>query len=124
MSTMPGLATGRGAGGGEMEDGDDWNTDMCKYFHIQACGPGGIADADGGFANRIYDHCVKMSKRAPIGYMEWPRDWMRVRWAPGEICNSGGEDYFLPFRPDGMVVPETPQQVVPAELPGKQQRPA
>ena len=34
MSSMPGLATGRGVGGGEMEEGDDWNTDMCKYFHI------------------------------------------------------------------------------------------
>ena len=24
-----------------------------SYFHIQACGPGGVADADGGFAERI-----------------------------------------------------------------------
>ena len=50
MSNMPGLATGRGAGGNDVDDADDWNCEMCKYFHIQACGPGGIADADGGFA--------------------------------------------------------------------------
>ena len=109
ISNMPGLATGRGAGGGGEDDGEDWNSDMCKYFHIQACGPGGIADADGGFANRLYDHCLKMAKRAPVGYMEWPRDWMRVRWTPGEMCNSGGEDYLMPFRPEGVELP-TPTQ--------------
>ena len=48
---MPGLVTGRGLGNGEIEEdeGDDENS-VCKYFHLQACGPGGIADADGGFA--------------------------------------------------------------------------
>ena len=29
--------------------------------------------------------------------MEWPRDWARVRWAPGELCNTGGDDYLVPF---------------------------
>ena len=113
ISNMPGLATGRGAGGGDGDDGEDWNSDMCKYFHIQACGPGGIADADGGFANRLYDHCVKMTKRAPVGYMEWPRDWMRVRWTPGEMCNSGGEDYLMPFRPEGVALPTPTQTPAP-----------
>lgn len=101
MSNMPGLATGRGAGGNEGEEDEESGLDMCKYFHIQACGPGGIADADGGFANRLYAHCEKMTNRNPKGYMEWPRDWMRVRWTPGEMCNSGGEDYLVPFKPEG-----------------------
>ena len=34
--------------------------------------------------------------------MEWPRDWARVRWAPGELVNTGGEDYLVPFN----LVPE------------------
>ena len=29
--------------------------------------------------------------------MEWPRDIMRVKWAPGEVCNTGGDDYLVPF---------------------------
>ena len=65
LSGIPALS-GRGEGGG-----DDFNEEhedtVCKYFHIQACGPGGIADADGGFAKRLYDHCVTMSKRQPVG---------------------------------------------------------
>ena len=39
--------------------------DQNKYFHIQACGPGGIADADGGFAEKVLDCCEKYSQRAP-----------------------------------------------------------
>ena len=50
MSNMPGLATVRGAGGIDSGDDDFEDSEMCKYFHIQACGPGGVADADGGFA--------------------------------------------------------------------------
>ena len=26
-----------------------------------------------------------------------PRDIMRVKWAPGETTNTGGDDYLLPF---------------------------
>ena len=22
---------------------------------------------------------------------------MRVKWAPGEVCNTGGDDYLVPF---------------------------
>lgn len=29
--------------------------------------------------------------------MQWPGDWMKVKWAPGECCSSGGEDYLVPF---------------------------
>ena len=95
---MPGLVTGRGLGNGEIEEdeGDDEQS-VCKYFHLQACGPGGIADADGGFAQKVLDTCKKFAERAPKGYIEMPRDIMRVKWAPGETTNTGGDDYLLPF---------------------------
>ena len=72
--------------------------DQNKYFHIQACGPGGIADADGGFAEKVLDCCEKYSQRAPDqGFMSWPADFSRVKWTPGEIHNEGGETYLMPF---------------------------
>ena len=46
----------------EKDFNEEHEDTVCKYFHIQACGPGGIADADGGFAKRLYDHAAKMSK--------------------------------------------------------------
>lgn len=97
IQSMPSLC-GRGVGG--TDDFDEEHEDsVCKYFHIQACGPGGIADADGGFAKRLNDHCIAMSKRPPSGQMEFPRDWLRVKWAPGEVCHSGGDDYNIEYRP-------------------------
>ena len=98
LDNMPGLVTGRGLGNGDIEEdeGSDENS-MCKYFHLQACGPGGIADADGGFAHRLLEACNKFSERAPKGYLELPRDVLRIKWAPGETTNTGGDDYLLPF---------------------------
>ena len=95
---MPALC-GRGT-----EEEDDCKEEaadntVCKYFHISACGPGGIADADGGFAKRLYDHCVKSSQRPPKGEMAFPGDWLPVSWAPGEIVHGGGGDYSLEFTP-------------------------
>ena len=74
----------------------------CKYFHISACGPGGIADADGGFAKRLLECCKKYAGRNPKGYMRWPHDFSKTRWAPGEMSMSGGEDYLMPFGPHAM----------------------
>ena len=34
---------------------DDFAATVVRYTHIQACGPGGIAEADGGFAKRFHD---------------------------------------------------------------------
>ena len=98
LDNMPGLVTGRGLGNGDIEDdeGSDESA-MCKYFHLQACGPGGIADADGGFAHRLLEACNKFSERAPKGYLELPRDILRIKWAPGETTNTGGDDYLVPF---------------------------
>ena len=57
---MPGLVTGRGVGGEPLDEGPS-ETEICKYFHLQACGPGGIADADGGFAHRLLEACENFS---------------------------------------------------------------
>ena len=58
LQNMPALC-GRGVGGADDFNEENAEDTVCRYFHIQACGPGGIADADGGFAKRLYDHCVK-----------------------------------------------------------------
>ena len=97
LQNMPALC---GRGVGSTEELDEAHEDTtCKYFHIQACGPGGIADADGGFAKRLYQHCVKQAERPPKNELEFPRDWLRVKWAPGEICHSGGDDYSVEWTP-------------------------
>ena len=65
LNQVKGLVGGRGAGADTSEE-DEENEDMpCRYFHIQACGPGGIADADGGFAERVFKAAVKYSNKAP-----------------------------------------------------------
>ena len=43
-----------------MEENEDAPT---KYFHIQACGPAGIAEADGGFAETLFNTCKKYADR-------------------------------------------------------------
>ena len=79
LEGMPGLlATGRGAGEAYNESADSDEEAPNKYIHIQACGPGGIADADGGFAERVYNHSVKYASRKPVGFVEFPRDWLRA----------------------------------------------
>ena len=69
----------------------------CKYFHVQACGPGGIADADGGFAERLYNHSVKYAKKDPLGFVEFPRAFLKSTWTPGQVQSLCGEDYQLAF---------------------------
>ena len=66
MSAMPGLVGGRGNGCNSSEEDQEAENIPCRYFHIQACGPGGIAEADGGFAERIFNGAVKFSNREPI----------------------------------------------------------
>ena len=103
LSNMPGLASGRGVGHNDEESADEEDDEMpCKYFHIQACGPGGIADADGGFAKRLLECCKKFAGRNPKGYMKWPYDFAKTRWTPGEMSMTGGEDYLMPFGPHAM----------------------
>ena len=92
LGNFPGLIAGRGTahlGGTSSEyNGDALN----KYFHIQACAPKGIADADGGFAKRLLDCCVKYSDRSPDkGYIYWPSDSAKVIWKPGEMHSEGGD---------------------------------
>ena len=61
LENMPGLVAGREVGAPYLDEEGPSETEMCKYFHLQACGPGGIADADGGFAHRLLEACEKFS---------------------------------------------------------------
>ena len=76
LKNMQGLASGRGVGGQD-EECDSSEDEICKYFHLQACGPGGIADADGGFAKKLFDTCEKYAGKKPKGYMQWPQDFTK-----------------------------------------------
>ena len=57
---MPGLS-GKQRGDGVALEDDPKELEVCNYFHIQACPPGGVADADSGFAKKILDRAIKMS---------------------------------------------------------------
>ena len=97
ISNMPGLATGRGAGAQEVDEDSIEEDAPNKFFYLTACAPGGIADADGGFAKKVLDTCTKHASRKPEGFMYWPKDFQKVRWLPGELSTTGGEDYLVPF---------------------------
>ena len=104
LELMHGFLDGRGNQNNEIEEEDleddgNYRLKLCKYFHIQACGPGGIADADGGFAKRIYDCCKEAAQREPVGYMSWPADFHEETWNPGELASVGGRSYKMPFGP-------------------------
>ena len=57
LKNFPGLVAGRGSGDVDGQSMEENESEPNKYFHIQACGPGGIADADGGFAERLLKTC-------------------------------------------------------------------
>ena len=57
LKNFPGLVAGRGSGDVDGESMEENESEPNKYVHIQACGPGGIADADGGFAERLLKTC-------------------------------------------------------------------
>ena len=64
LESMPGLIDiGKGnienAGYSAEEDEDA----PIRYIHIQACGKGGVAAADGGVAERLYNHAIKFAAR-------------------------------------------------------------
>ena len=71
--------------------------EFCRYIHITACQPGGIADADGGFAERVYNHSLKYSKRNPVGFVDFPSDFTKIKWKPGELTIDGGINYLMKF---------------------------
>ena len=48
---------------------EDKEDEYCRYFHITACQPGGIAEADADFAKRIFAHSLKYYQREPIGFV-------------------------------------------------------
>ena len=82
-------------GGKGIEIVDQCGADLVKYTHIQACGPGGIAEADGGFAKRFHDFAEERSKMHPEGILSFPSDFIKGDWRPGQIITSGGEDFEL-----------------------------
>lgn len=96
MNSIKGLATGRGVALDDLDTEDD-EVIVSRYFHITACAPGGIADADGGFAERVFKAACKYSGKEPTNYMAVPTDWLKSSWRPGEVSMMGGEDYLLPF---------------------------
>ena len=38
----------------------EYDIEVCKYFHITAYFPGGVAEGDTSFAKRIYDRASSM----------------------------------------------------------------
>ena len=101
VAHIPGIAGGRGADS-HISDDDSEEQEVCKYFHLQACAPGGIADADGGFAKKIFDRATRFSTKEPKGFISCPSDWLKAKWSPGEIHVLGGEPYLLPFNDNSM----------------------
>ena len=81
---MPGLPKYRGEGQIEEElvDDEEWK-DAIRYIHMQPCGPGGVAAADGGFAEKLYNHAIKIASKKPTGFVNFPNDWMRFNLTPG-----------------------------------------
>ena len=61
---MAGLAKVVGERG--VDEADDFRA-SANYTHIQACGPGGIAEADGGFAARFFAFAERTSQITPVG---------------------------------------------------------
>ena len=55
-----------------------------SYFHIQACGPGGVADADGGFAERILNFLSEKALNKG-GFLVFPHDWQSFDLKEGEL---------------------------------------
>ena len=53
------LVQGKGRNELEEEESFEQGTEKnyVKYFHLTACSPGGIAQADGGFAKNLLDSC-------------------------------------------------------------------
>ena len=62
---MEGLAALYGGKGSDQLE--EFRTDAANYTHIQACGPGGIAEADGGFALKFLEFAEASAKIAPVG---------------------------------------------------------
>ena len=70
---------------------------VCKYAHLQACEAGGFADADGGFARGLLDHCIRESGTFPRNFLSLPQAWVKEPWKKGEVHTSGGESFLVLF---------------------------
>ena len=84
IEAMSGLDFDKRGYGDQPDESDNQDdNDPIKYIHMQACGPGGVADADGGFAERLHNHAIKYANKDPIGYLNFPNDWMRMNLNQG-----------------------------------------
>ena len=72
VTHIKGLFGKRGVGRDMSDEEVSEENEECKYFHIQACAPGGLAEADGGFAQKILDKAIKFSKRDPMDFISCP----------------------------------------------------
>ena len=84
------------------EDSDDPDVDAVDekpvmYFHVTACGPGGIADLAGNFARNIYKAVKRHGKRPPEAYMSYPTDWEKCKLSDKGIMSKkpGGDPYYI-----------------------------
>ena len=102
LDKMPGLheaTIGKGVAQREAESEEE--EEACnRYFHIQACGPGGIAAADAGFAELLLKSSVKYAQREPKGLVTFPTDWQNSNWGEGGIFSNGGMPYQVKFNTD------------------------
>ena len=47
--------------------------------------------------------------------MKWPGDLVKVKWSPGEISLTGGEDYLVPFDAKNQPQQEESKQSTPIQ---------
>ena len=99
ISNYPGLpAAKRGVGEDAAVEVDN---PICKYFHITACGPGGVADANGGFALRLKQACEEAaSKGQNHNFINVPSALQEMSWNPqGGYFTESGPSYLVPYGP-------------------------
>ena len=110
-------------GGKGSDQIEEFRTEAANYTHIQACGPGGIAEADGGFALKFLEYAEARAKIDPVGKLSFPSDFVQGDWRPGQLITSGGKDFSLPYDFDGIdakdviVVIEPPKIDIERNLP-------
>ena len=69
----------------------------CRYFHIQASGPLEAALTGNKFVERVNEYATECSGKYPRQFVNFPSDWTKENWNPGEIISTGGKDYLVPF---------------------------
>ena len=89
---------GRGEedGDGEFADPNEISIEVCQYVHLSPARPAGIAAADAGNAQRVFDWMDRFAQKPPAGFVNIPADIFRI--PGGNVSAHGGEDYEIPFQ--------------------------